>query len=294
LEKPSWLKVKPPTSENYLYLKKMMHELGINSVCQEAICPNIDECWKNKTATFMIMGSVCTRGCRFCAVKTGDPSGILDHLEPTKIAEAISTLKLKYVVLTSVDRDDLDDGGSEHFAKTVSAIKIKDKNIVVEILAPDFGANRLMINKVINSGPEVYGHNIETVERVTPLIRDRRSTYKTSMKTLETIKLIKNNQYTKSSLLLGVGETKDEVISTLKDLRNVGCDIVTLGQYLSPTKRHYPVTRYIHPDEFQEYNEIATSLGFKFCASGPLVRSSYRAGELFRNGQNDNRELGTN
>lgn len=283
-KRPDWLKVRVPSSEKYQSIRAMLKGLNLVTVCQEALCPNIEECWTGGTATFMLMGDTCTRACRFCAVKTGNPNSILDNEEPQKVGQAIGQMNLEYVVLTSVDRDDLDDLGSGHFAETISAIKKYKPNMIVECLTPDFNSTKKFIEKVINSGPEVFAHNIETVERLTPTVRDRRSQYRPSLETLRLAKEIRPSQYTKTSIMLGLGEKDEEVIKTLHDLREVGCDVVTFGQYLAPTARHkkfLPVLEYVHPDKFEMFKEQAEKLGFMYVASGPLVRSSYKAGEYF-------------
>lgn len=282
--KPAWLKVRAPSGSVYENLKAMVKDLNLSTVCQEALCPNIQECWEKKTATFMLMGDTCTRACKFCAVKTGNPKGILDREEPQKIAQAIASLGLDYAVLTSVDRDDLDDLGSGHFAKTVEELRRSNPEIIVEVLTPDFNAIADFIDKVLKAKPHVFAHNLETTKSLTPYVRDPRSQYKRSLKTLEIAKSHSNYIYTKSSIMLGLGEEKKEVIETLKDLRAVDCDIVTFGQYLAPTNRHkkyLPVRQYIAPDIFKQYQDLAYQMGFLYVASGPLVRSSYRAGEFF-------------
>lgn len=294
-KRPEWLKVRVPNSKSYHDIRGMLKDLNLATVCQEALCPNIEECWGGGTATFMLMGDTCTRACRFCAVKTGNPKGVLDEDEPEKVGYAISQMKLDYVVLTSVDRDDLDDLGSGHFAKTIATIKQHNPKMIVECLTPDFGSEKEFIKKVIDSGPEVFAHNIETVERLTPTVRDRRSQYRPSLETLRLAKEINPKQYTKTSIMLGLGERDGEVIQSLHDLREVGCDVVTFGQYLAPTARHkkfLPVLEYVHPDKFQMFQEEAERLGFMYVASGPLVRSSYKAGEYFMKGtiEKDRRE----
>jgi lipoyl synthase len=285
--RPAWLKVRPPTSPKYFEIRDMLKELKLVTVCQEALCPNMDECWGGGTATFMLMGDTCTRACRFCAVKTGNPQGVLDQDEPQKVGFAISQMKLDYVVLTSVDRDDLIDQGASHFAQTVQVIKQNKPQMIVEVLAPDFSAQENLIEILVNAKPDVYAHNLETVRELTPTVRDRRSGYDQSLRVLKFIKKIDPKQYTKTSLMLGLGETREQVRQTLLDLREVSCDVVTFGQYLSPTKRHaryLPVTEWIHPDEFQYWQEEALKLGFLYVASGPLVRSSYKAAEFFMKG----------
>ena len=282
--KPSWIKVKAPAGEKYLELKDMMKELKLATVCQEAQCPNIAECWSGGTATIMLMGEVCTRGCRFCDVKTGNPKGKLDLEEPQKVAYAVSKMNLDYIVLTSVDRDDLPDEGSAHFAATVANLKRLDPNLIVEVLTPDFKGNQEFIQKIVDAQPDVFAHNIETVERLTPRVRDRRAKYRQSMDVLEYVKKSDPTRYTKSSIMLGLGEEEEEIKQTLRDLRAVGCDVVTFGQYLQPKRRHLPVESFITPEKFKLWQYDAEAMGFLYVASGPLVRSSYRAGEFFMKG----------
>lgn len=284
MSKPEWLKVKAPSGENYSRLKELFGNVKLSTVCQEAKCPNMGECWSGGTATIMIMGDTCTRGCKFCHVKTGNPHGLLDPLEPEKVGYSISQMGLEYVVITSVDRDDLPDQGSAHFARTVRTIKKLDGRVLIEILTPDFRGNIDLINQVVDSKPDVFAHNIETVERLQKTARDPRAGYKQSLSVLEAIKKRDPLQYTKSSLMLGLGENDEEILITLKDLRSIGCDIVTFGQYLQPTKKHLPVMEFISPDKFQNWQKIAEDIGFLYVASGPLVRSSYRAGEFFMKG----------
>lgn len=282
--KPSWLKVKAPGGENYVRLKEMMTELKLATVCQEARCPNIGECWGGGTATVMLMGEVCTRGCRFCNVKTGNPKGKIDTEEPQKVGWAIAQMGLEYVVLTSVDRDDLPDQGAGHFARTIEVIKANDPKLIVEVLTPDFRGNRELVELLVRAKPDVFAHNIETVESLTKRVRDPRAGYRQSLEVLRMVKEIDPTRYTKSSIMLGLGEPKDEVRQALEDLRSVGCDVVTFGQYLQPTKRHLKVEGFVTPEEFQEWQTIAEKMGFLYVASGPLVRSSYRAGEFFMKG----------
>ncbi len=229
----------------------------------------------------MLMGDVCTRGCRFCAVTSGHPNGYLDPLEPWKVAQVVSEWGLDYIVLTSVARDDLPDGGAEHFARTIRAIKHKTPTTLVEVLIPDFRGDREALQKVVDAQPDVIDHNIETVERLTPKVRDRRATYRQSLTVLETIKKLDPARCTKSSIMVGLGETDEEILQTMRDLRAVGVDILTIGQYLRPSPRHLEVVEYVHPDKFAWWKEIGEALGFRYVASGPLVRSSYRAGEFF-------------
>ena len=286
-KRPDWLKVKAPTSKSYKNIKGMLGELKLATVCQEAICPNIEECWGGGTATFMLMGDTCTRACKFCAVKTGNPHGVLDEEEPHKVGYAISQMHLDYVVLTSVDRDDLEDLGANHFAKTIETIKSNNPKMIVEVLTPDFNAIPHLVERIIEARPDVFAHNIETTEALTPRVRDRRSQYRKSLETLTLAKKFKSNQYTKTSIMLGLGEEDKDVMQSLKDLRDVGCDVVTFGQYLAPTNRHkkyLPINNYVTPDKFNYWKEVADDMGFLYCASGPLVRSSYRAGEFFMKG----------
>ena len=284
LQKPNWLKVKIPASSNYVQLKSLFKQLKLSTVCQEARCPNIGECWAGGTATIMLMGDTCTRGCRFCHVKTGNPRGVIDKEEPEKVGMAIAQMGLEYVVLTSVDRDDLPDGGADHFARTVETIKQGNNNLIVEVLTPDFQAHIHHIQRVVDAKPDVFAHNIETVERLTPAVRDPKASYHQSLFVLEKVKYFDDSRYTKSSLMLGLGETRPEIHQTLKDLRSIGCDVVTFGQYLQPSKRHLPVKNYVTPEVFQEWKSISEDMGFLYVASGPLVRSSYRAGEYFMKG----------
>ncbi len=287
VKRPDWLKVRAPVSKGYHEIKGMLGDLKLATVCQEAICPNIEECWSGGTATFMLMGDTCTRACKFCAVKTGNPKGVLDTDEPYKVGHAISQMKLDYVVLTSVDRDDLEDLGADHFAQTIETIKTNNPKMIVEVLTPDFNAVPELVERIIIANPDVFAHNIETTEALTTRVRDRRSQYRKSLKTLELAKTIKSSQYTKTSIMLGLGEKDEDVMQALRDLREVGCDVVTFGQYLAPTNRHkkyLPIHNYATPDQFKYWKEVADDMGFLYCASGPLVRSSYRAGEFFMKG----------
>ena len=279
--KPSWLRAKLPSGATYHKVNNLLNSLNLATVCREARCPNMGECWNGGTATIMLMGDLCTRGCRFCNVKTGHPRGHLDEKEPENTAQAISQLQLNYVVLTSVDRDDLPDEGAGHFAKTISHIKKQSPDLLVEVLTPDFSGRRECLNLIILAKPDVFAHNMETVRRLTPTVRDPRAGYDQSLQVLEWVKKQSPSIYTKSSLMLGLGETKTEVLETLKDLRTVGCDVITFGQYLQPAKRHLPVQEYISPEDFDSWKYQAEAMGFLYCASGPLVRSSYRAGEFF-------------
>ncbi len=282
--KPSWLKVRAPSGEKYLEIKNMLGELKLATVCQEAKCPNIAECWSGGTATFMLMGEVCTRGCRFCAVKTGNPRGKIDTEEPQKVGYAISQMKLDYVVITSVDRDDMPDQGADHFARTIQVIKQHNPHLIIEVLTPDFKGDLSLVKKIVDVKPDVFAQNIETVERLTKKVRDPRAGYQQTMNVLKGVKDMDPTRYTKSSIMLGLGETDEEVLQTLKDLRAVGCDVVTFGQYLQPTPRHLKVIEYVTPEKFKEWQTVAENMGFLYVASGPLVRSSYRAGEFFMKG----------
>lgn len=282
--KPSWLKIRPPAGEKYLEIKDMLKSLNLATVCQEARCPNMSECWGGGTATFMLMGEVCTRGCRFCAVKTGNPKGKIDNEEPFKVGYAIAQMKLDYVVITSVDRDDLPDEGSSHFAKTIETIKSQNSKMIIEILTPDFKGNREHIARLVKAKPDVYAHNVEVPERLQKKVRDPRANYQQSLSVLKMIKEMDPAIYTKTSLMLGLGETDDEVLQTMKDIRAVGCDVITFGQYLQPTPRHLKVVEFVTPEKFRYWKEQADAMGFLYSASGPLVRSSYRAGEFFMKG----------
>lgn len=282
LAKPSWLKVRPPQGERYHWIKEQAQQTGMATVCQEARCPNIGECWTVGTATFMIMGDTCTRGCRFCAVKTGNPNGWLDTEEPTKLATTIAQAGWEYVVITSVDRDDLPDGGAAHFAQCIAEVKKQSPNTLVEVLIPDFKGEKEHLQRVIDAKPDVIAQNIETVERLTHPVRDRRAGYRQTMDVLAYIKSVAPHIITKSSILLGLGETADELRQTMTDLRTSHVQILTLGQYLQPTPKHLAVEEYITPEAFEAWRvEAEEQYGFLYCASGPLVRSSYRAGEFF-------------
>jgi lipoyl synthase len=278
--KPEWLKVSLPAGTGYRSVKDIVDLNGLTTVCQEAMCPNIAECWAAGTATFMLMGSTCTRACRFCAVDTGNPHGKLDVLEPGHIAEAVEKMALKYVVLTSVDRDDLADGGAEHFARTVRAIKCRTPFVNVEALTPDFAGNLAGVSLVLESGVEVYAQNIETVERLTHPVRDPRAGYGQTLTVLAHAKATAPAIFTKTSLMLGLGETRAEITATMHDLRANGVDIVTFGQYLQPTRHHLTVERYVSPAEFDEIRDEGMQLGFIEVVAGPLVRSSYKAEQV--------------
>ncbi len=281
LLKPDWLKIRPPAGHNYIQIKETLRKHRLHTVCEEAHCPNVHECWGGGTATLMLMGDVCTRGCRFCAVASGHPNGYLDPLEPWKVAQVLSEWDLDYVVLTSVARDDLPDGGAEHFARTIRAIKEKTPQMLVEVLIPDFRGDIEALKKVVDAQPDVIDHNIETVERLTPKVRDRRATYCQSLTVLENVKKLDPTRYTKSSIMVGLGETEEEILQTMRDLRTISVDILTIGQYLRPSQRHLEVVEYVRPERFAYWKEVGEAMGFRYVASGPLVRSSYRAGEFF-------------
>jgi lipoyl synthase len=275
--KPPWLKARAPTGAGFASVRALVREHRLATVCEEAKCPNIGECWNAGTATLMLMGAVCTRACRFCSVDTGNPHGWLDAGEPESAARTVELLGLGYVVLTSVDRDDLPDGGAAHYAACVRAIKARNPQTAVEALTPDFQGVLRDVETVVDSGIEVFAQNIETVRRLTHPVRDPRAGYDQTLAVLAHAKRHRPEVLTKSSLMLGLGETDAEIAATLADLRNARVDIVTLGQYLRPTANHLPVERYVTPQEFDRYRQQALSLGFLECVSGPLVRSSYRA-----------------
>jgi lipoic acid synthetase len=273
--RPDWLKVRLPAGENYIRLKSLVREKKLHTVCQDARCPNIGECWGNGTATFMILGEVCTRSCRFCAVKTGLPPKY-DHDEPSRVAYAIRKMQLRYAVITSVDRDDLSDGGASIFAETILQTQAACPGIRLEVLIPDFQGSSEALRVVAEAEPDVLGHNVETVPRLYRSVRPG-SLYRRSIDLLSNVKMLESRLVTKSSIMLGLGERHDEIMEVLEDLRNAAVDIVTLGQYLQPTRVNLPVEKFYTPEEFAEYQDRAYSLGFQSVASGPLVRSSYHA-----------------
>ncbi|CAL8076867.1 unnamed protein product [Calicophoron daubneyi] len=294
LRLPPWLKTDIPQGGNFARLTKDLRSLKLHTVCEEARCPNIGECWGGKTetatATVMIMGDTCTRGCRFCSVKTSRHPPPLDSDEPKHTAEAVARWNVDYIVITTVTRDDLPDGGAHHIAETIRQIKLHKPSMLLECLVPDFGGNLQSVGQVVDAHPEVYAHNLETVESLQRTVRDHRANYAQSLRTLEAAKEHDCNRtatgsrstlVTKSSLMLGLGETDQEVLTALNDLRRAGVDCVTLGQYIQPTKRHLKVKEYIHPDKFDYWAKVGKELGFLYTASGPLVRSSYRAGEFY-------------
>lgn len=272
---PDWLKVRLPRPETVAEVERMMREAKLHTVCESARCPNLPDCWSRRTATFMILGDTCTRACGFCAIRVGRPLSI-DPEEPENVAKVAEKLGLRHVVVTSVARDDLADEGSTQFAKTIEAIRKRMPLTIVEVLTPDFKAKRWCIKTVTDAKPEIFNHNIETVRRLQRIVRPQ-AKYERSLKVLETVKELDPTIYTKSGIMLGLGETDEEIIQTLEDLRSVGVDAVTIGQYLRPTQRHLPVHTFVHPNKFRELQRIGEELGFLFVASAPLVRSSYNA-----------------
>ena len=272
-KKPNWLRVKLPIGESYKHVRGLVDTHKLHTICESGNCPNMGECWGAGTATFMILGNICTRSCGFCAVATGRPESV-DWDEPQRVAEAIHLMKVKHAVITSVDRDELKDGGSTIWHNTIKAVKALNPDTTLETLIPDFKGKKEDIQRIIEAAPEVVSHNIETVERLSRQVRIQ-AKYWRSMDVIKTLK--EGGMRTKSGIMLGLGETKEEVIQTLKDLNNAGCDVVTIGQYLQPSKKHLPVQRFAHPDEFAEYREVGYSLGIDYVESGPLVRSSYHS-----------------
>lgn len=279
--KPKWLRARIPAGDRFEAVKANVTTHKLSTVCQESHCPNMGECWTNGTATIMLMGSVCTRACRFCAVDTGNPNGWLDPDEPQNTAKSVELMGLRYIVLTSVDRDDLPDGGAAHYAAAIRAIKQLTPQVVVEALTPDFNGVHSAIEAVVDSGLEVFAQNVETVERLTHDVRDPRAGYRKTLDVLAHAKRHRPDVITKTSLMLGLGETDEEILATFDDLRAIGVDIVTLGQYLRPTRNHLSVKRWVTPEEFNRYREIGLAKGFMEVPSGPLVRSSYRADRVF-------------
>lgn len=280
--KPAWLKTPIPTGETYFNIKRDLRGRKLFTVCEEAKCPNIGQCWNTNTATFMVLGEVCTRGCRFCNVKTGNPNGWLDEAEPRQVAESAALMKLKYVVITMVDRDDLDDGGAEHVAKVIREVRKLNPGIVIELLAGDFRGSKSAIDVIVAEKPEVYAHNIETVERLSPRVRDARANYRQSLAALSYVREAANYRvFTKSAIMLGLGEDESEVRKSLVDLREVGVEFINIGQYMRPTNKHLAIKRFAHPDEFARLKDYAESVGFIAVASSPLVRSSYKARDYY-------------
>lgn len=280
--KPAWLKTDIPRGQAFFKVKENLREKSLVTVCEEAKCPNISECWNSLTATFMVLGDTCTRACRFCHIKTGSPGGWLDVDEPAKIARSCAEMKLNYVVITMVNRDDLEDGGSSHLAKVIHAVRAENPGIRVEILAGDFRGRQESLLTLLSARPEVYAHNLETVASLSSRVRDARASYELSLSCLSQAKKLADYPVlTKSALMLGLGESIDEVQAALRDLREQDVDFVTIGQYMRPTKRHLPIRRWVHPDEFTELGNFARELGFKAVASSPLVRSSYKARQFY-------------
>jgi lipoic acid synthetase len=273
IKKPNWLRVKLPIGEDYKHVRSLVDNYKLHTICESGNCPNMGECWGAGTATFMILGNTCTRSCGFCAVATGKPNPV-DWDEPQRVAEAIHLMKVKHAVITSVDRDELKDGGSFVWYNTIKAVKALNPTTTLETLIPDFKGEKENIQRLIEAGPEVISHNIETVERLTRQVRIQ-AKYWRSMEVIRTLK--NGGARTKSGIMLGLGETKEEVIQTIQDLKDNGCDVITIGQYLQPTKKHLPVHRFVHPDEFAAYREIGYSIGLDYVESGPLVRSSYHS-----------------
>ena len=287
VNKPKWLKTTIPTGSTYFQIKRDLRAKGLFTVCEEAKCPNISECWATNTATFMILGDTCTRACRFCNIKTGDPQGWLDETEPEKTAASVELMKLRYAVLTMVDRDDLADGGAAHTAKVFKKIRETSPQCRLEFLGGDFAAKDSSLQTVLAARPEVFAHNIETVERLTPRVRDARSTYRRSLQVLARVKELADYPVlTKSAIMLGLGESTSETTQSLRDLREHHVDIVTIGQYMRPSKRHLTIKEFVEPSVFADLKTLALDLGFKGVASGPLVRSSYKAGDLYDATQN--------
>ena len=278
--KPKWLRIKSQNSSKFRELKEIVSHKKLHTVCEEAMCPNIQECWSHGTATFMLLGSVCTRACKFCAVDTGNPKGQIDAKEPEKVANSIAQMNLKYAVLTSVNRDDLEDGGAMHFAQTVVSIKKKAPGVIIEALVPDFLGKRESIETLLDSNVEVFAQNLETVKRLTHQVRDHRAGYEQTLEVLAYAKKYSPKTISKTSLMLGLGESEDELLESFNDIRSAGVDVLTLGQYMRPTINHLPVERWYSPEEFQYMKKLALDIGFKEVASGPLVRSSYRADKI--------------
>ncbi len=288
-KKPKWLRVKAPTSKTYQQTKDLMRNLKLNTVCEEAACPNIGECWSKKHATVMIMGSICTRACAFCNVDTGVPQQLNPH-EPDNVAKAVSEMQLEHVVVTSVDRDDLADGGAEHFAKTIAKIRLYSPKTSIEVLTPDFLRKGNAFEIVIQAKPDVFNHNIETVPSLYPKIRPG-ARYFNSLSLLQNVKKYSKTIFTKSGVMVGLGETKDEILQLMDDLRAAEVDFLTIGQYLQPTPKHAKISRFVHPDEFAYYKQMAEAKGFLMVSATPLTRSSYHAGEDFKQLQENRNKL---
>lgn len=280
-KRPEWLKVKYKVGANYTEVSELLENLNLNTVCHEAACPNVGECFNRRTATFMILGKVCTRACTFCNVSTGNPDDI-NSAEPGNVAKAVKKLNLKHTVITSVTRDDLSDGGSAHFAQTIRAIRQTSPQTVIEVLIPDFRGNEEALDSVIASGPDIINHNVETIPSLYSEVRPQ-ADYQQSLNLLKSVKLKSSEIYTKSGLMVGLGEKQEDVLDVMKDLRDANCDFLTIGQYLSPSKEHHPVVEWIHPDIFEYYNKTAFEYGFLHASCAPLVRSSYLADEAMEN-----------
>ena len=284
--KPDWLKIRPPT-QKFSEIKELVAHFGLHTVCEEAHCPNMSECWSTGTATFMVLGDTCTRGCKFCAIKTGNPKGVVNAAEPFMLAKCVKAMnalgsnKMDYIVITSVDRDDLPDQGAGHFASCIREVKAAAHGIMVEVLTPDFRGSRECVRTIVEAKPDVFDHNIETVKRLQRKVRDPRANYKQSLSVLAAAKELNPQVFTKSSIMLGLGETEDEVIEAMRDLRAIDVDMLTLGQYLRPSSWHLAVLEYVAPETFNKLKVAGEDLGFKYVAAGPFVRSSYRAGEFF-------------
>ena len=280
-KKPPWLKVPFPGGDRYSWIKSRSTRLNLSTVCEEANCPNIGECWNGGTATFMLMGDTCTRGCRFCAVKSAKYPPALDADEPSKLAGTIKKMNLNYVVLTTVNRDDLPDQGASHIARCIKATQRTSPRLLIEMLMPDFRGEKELVQQIIDASPAVLAHNLETVRRLTPEVRDYRADYDQSLEVLRYLKTNCPEGYTKSSLMLGLGESRREILQAMDDMRDAGVDFLTIGQYLQPTRKHLKVLKFLHPDEFNELGQIGDQMGFDYVAAGPLVRSSYKAAEFY-------------
>ena len=280
-KKPPWLKVPFPGGDRYSWIKSRSTRLNLSTVCEEANCPNIGECWNGGTATFMLMGDTCTRGCRFCAVRSTKYPAALDADEPSKLAGTIKKMNLNYVVLTTVNRDDPPDQGASHISRCIKVTQKTSPRLLIEMLMPDFRGEKELIQKIIDASPAVLAHNLETVRRLTPEVRDYRADYEQSLEVLRYLKTNCPKGYIKSSLMLGLGESRGEILQAMEDMRDAGVDFLTIGQYLQPTRKHLKVVKFLHPDEFNELGQIGDELGFDYVASGPLVRSSYKASEFY-------------
>ena len=280
-KKPKWIKTKLPTQKEYGKIQRLLKQQNLHTVCEEAFCPNRTECWESGTATFLLMGPFCTRTCKFCDVQTRNPHQLLDAMEAENLAHAVEEFGFKYVVLTSVTRDDLIDGGAEHLSDCINLVRQKNPEVIIEILIPDFQGNLESLQKLVESKPDIIGHNIETTEILTPIVRDKRASFKQSILVLKNIKILNPQIVTKSSIMLGLGETDEQVSDALQELRRAGVEIVTIGQYLQPSRKHLEVVEFIEPKRFEYWKKKALTMGFLHVASSPLVRSSYRAGEVY-------------